>query len=281
MSWNNLILPEAYYQDDAVYIIHADCRLVLPLLPDKSIDLVLTSPPYDNLREYGGQGFQFSDLPSLLYKPLANGGCCVWVIGDQVINGSESGSSFRQAITFMDCGFNLHDTMIYEKNGAAYPANEKSNRYTQIFEYMFVFSKDKPKTVNLINDKPNNWAGWGTFGQNSERQANGTIKKRGKFIVPPFSIRNNIWRINNGYGYSASDDIAYKHPAIFPEQLARDHIISWTNLNDIVLDPMLGSGTTAYCAKKLGRRCIGIEISEEYCAIAAKRCSQSVMRLEL
>lgn len=281
MNWSDLedkgIKP--YYKDNYVFIIHGDCRSVLPLIPDKSIDLVLTSPPYDNLREYGGYTFNYEAVIDSIIPIIGGGSVCVWVVGDSVIDGSESGNSFRQALRFIDKGLLLHDTMIYEKNGATYPANDKSNRYTQIFEYMFVFSNGRPKTLHLLRDKPNAWAGWGTFGQNSERLADGTIKKRGKFIVPQFSIRNNIWRINNGYGYSASDDIAYKHPAIFPEQLARDHIASWTNPDDIVIDIMLGSGTTAYCAKKLNRRCIGIEIEEKYCEIAAKRCCQSVMDL--
>ncbi len=268
-----------YYQDEWVTIYLGDCRLILPELP--KVDLVLTSPPYDDLREYGGDTFDYNVAIDSIIPVIGLGSVCVWVVGDAVIKGSETGSSFRQALRFIDGGLLLHDTMVYEKNGAAYPANDKSNRYTQIFEYMFVFSNGRPKTTNLIKDKPNNWAGSGTFGQNSERQRNGEIKKRGRFIVPSHSIRNNIWRINNGYGYSASDDIAYKHPAIFPEQLARDHIISWTNSGDLVLDPFLGSGTTAYCAKKLNRKCIGIEIEEKYCEIAAKRCSQSVFNLAI
>jgi len=267
-----------YYQDKWVTIYHGDCREILPRL-DVKVDLVLTSPPYDNLREYGGYSFGCEGVIDSIINIMSEGTVCVWVVGDSVIQGSESGNSFRQVLRFIDAGINLHDTMIYEKNGAAYPANDKSNRYTQIFEYMFILVKEKPKTVNLLKDKPNRWAGSGTFGQNSERQRDGTIKKRGESIVPQFSARNNIWRINNGYGYSSSDEIAYKHPAIFPEQLAFDHIASWTNGGDIVLDPMLGSGTTCYCAKKLNRYSIGIEIEEKYCEIAAKRCCQEVMEL--
>jgi len=240
-------------------------------MPDCFIDLTVTSPPYDGLRTYNGYSFPFEDIAKELYRVTKEGGIVVWVVGDETKDGSESGTSFRQALYFMECGFLLHDTMIYEKNGAAYPANDKSNRYSQTFEYMFVFSKGKPKTSNLLRDKPNRWAGSGTFGQNSERKKDGTIKKRGEFIVPEFSYRNNIWRINNGFGYSSKDDIAYKHPAIFPELLAFDHIKTWTNENDLVYDCFMGSGTTAKAAISANRNWIGSEISEEYCQIIEQR----------
>ena len=187
-------MAEPYYQDKWVTIYHGDCREILPELP--AVDLVLTSPPYDDLREYSGKGFDFKTVIDSIIPMLGGGSVCVWVVGDAVIDGSESGNSFRQALRFINGGLSLHDTMIYEKNGAAYPANDKSNRYTQIFEYMFVMSNGKPKTTNLLRDKFNIWAGSGTFGQNSERQRDGEIKKRGKFIVPPYSIRNNIFIFN-------------------------------------------------------------------------------------
>lgn len=238
----------------------------------ESIDLVVTSPPYDSLRNYNGYDFNYQALIIELNRIVKKGGVVVWVVGDAVIKGGESGSSFRQALWFIDVGcFKLHDTMIYEKNGAAYPASAKSNRYSQVFEYMFVFSKGKPKTHNLICDKANKWAGSGTFGQNSERQANGDIKKRGEFIVKDFSPRNNIWKINNGFGYTTKDKYAYEHPAMFPEALARDHIITWSNPGDVVLDPMCGAGTTLKQAKLLGRQYIGIDISPEYIEISKKR----------
>lgn len=239
---------------------------------NESIDLTVTSPPYDNLRKYNGYGlFAVQTIIAELFRVTKKGGVCVWVVGDAVIKGGETGTSFRQALSFIDAGWLLHDTMIYEKNGAAYPASAKSNRYSQVFEYMFIFSKGKPKTHNLICDKPNKWAGFGTFGQNSERQADSSIKKRGKFIVKEFSPRNNIWKINNGYGYTTKDKYAYEHPAMFPEALARDHIITWSNPGDIVLDPMCGAGTTLKQAQLLGRNYIGIDISSEYIEISKKR----------
>jgi len=234
----------------------------------------VTSPPYDGLRNYNGYSFDFESVAKELFRVTKVGGVVVWVVGDATVNGSETGTSYRQALYFMECGFNLHDTMIYEKNGAAYPANDKSNRYSQVFEFMFVFSKGKPKTVNLIRDKQNRWAGSGTFGQNSERKKDGTIEKRGKFVVPEYSFRNNIWKINNGYGYSSQDDIAHKHPAIYPEDLARDHIHTWSNEEDIVYDCFMGSGTTAKMAHLQKRKWIGSEISKEYVELAEKRIWQ-------
>jgi DNA modification methylase len=200
----------------------------------------------------------------------------VWIVGDAVIDGGESGSSFKQALFFQSLGMLIHDTMIYEKNSASYPANDKSNRYTQIFEYMFVFSKGKPKTVNLIKDRKNRYAGMGTFGQNSERQADGELKRRGKFIVQKYGYRNNIFRYNTGMGMSAEEDIAYEHPAIFPEALAADHIHTWSKEGDLVYDPFGGSGTTAKMAHRLKRNWILSEISKEYCEIAHKRIAPTI-----
>ena len=268
-----------YYQDEWVTIYLGDCREIIPELP--KVDLVLTSPPYDNLREYGGYSFDFNTISRMLYEKTLEGGVLVWIVGDATMDGSETGTSFRQALRFMEVGYRLHDTMIYEKAGSAYPSGPSSNRYTQIFEFMFVLSKGPPRVANLIDDKKNRWAGSKHFGVNTERQKDGSLKVGKNKPVKERGVRNNIWRIDVGFGYSASADIAYKHPAIFPERLARDHIISWANSGDLVLDPFLGPGTTAYCAKKLNRKCIGIEIEEKYCEIAAKRCSQSVMRLDI
>lgn len=259
-----------------LYKIHnEDCRETLAKLPPECVDLVVTSPPYDELRMYKGHEWNFEifkEIAEGLSRVLKQGGVIVWVVNDQTINGSESLTSCKQKICFREnCGLNIHDTMIYEKNGAAYPASETSNRYSQVFEYMFVFSKGNPKTVNLLRDKPNRWAGSGTFGQNSERKQDGTLKKRGSFIVPEYSFRENIWRINNGFGYSSKDKIAYEHPAIFPEALAEDHIRSWSNEGDIVYDPFSGSGTTCKVADRLGRAWFGSEIAEEYQSVALRR----------
>lgn len=226
--------------------------------PD-SIDLVVTSPPYDNLREYNGYSFDFEAIASELFRIIKPGGVVVWVVGDATIKGSETGTSFKQALHFISLGFNLHDTMIYEKNSPAYPANRAGNRYTQIFEFMFVFSKGKPQ-ANLICDKANKWAGFKDFG--------GKLKNP----VPEFSPRNNIWKYVTSFN-------GVKHPAPFPLQLALDHITTWSNEGDVVYDPFMGSGTTAVAAIKLNRKWLGSEISQEYADIANERIEQTKVAL--
>lgn len=245
------------------------------LLDSNSIDMVITSPPYDDIRkyksniknksEYDGFSFDFYGLANELYRVMINGGVIVWVVGDAVINGSESGSSFRQALYFKEIGFNLHDTMIYEKNTSSFPAKRSGNRYTQIFEYMFVISKGKPKVSNLICDKENKWAGHTNWGKNTQRNKDNELKQTNKIKpVPDFSPRNNIWKYIVGKGFASTDAIAHKHPAIFPEKLAEDHILTWSNENDIILDPFMGSGTTAKMAILNNRNFIGFDISDEY-----------------
>jgi site-specific DNA-methyltransferase (adenine-specific) len=250
-------------------IINGDSATVLKTLPEKSVDLTITSPPYDNIREYKGYSLNMSEIIKELYRVTKDGGVVVWVVGDATENGSETGTSFRQALEFMGTGFKLHDTMIYEKNTSSFPAKRLGTRYTQIFEYMFVFCKGSVKTAHLICDKPNKWAGHTNWGKNTCRGKDGELKETSDIKpVPDFSPRNNIWRYNVGKGFNSSDEESHQHPAIFPEKLAEDHILSWSNEGDIVLDPFSGSGTTAKMAKKNGRTYIGIEISSEYCSLA-------------
>jgi site-specific DNA-methyltransferase (adenine-specific) len=234
--------------------------------------LTITSPPYDDIRDYNGYNFNdeiLSNIIKQLYRITANGGVVVWIVGDATTNGSESGSSFKQALKFMEAGFKLHDTMIYEKNTSSFPAKRNGNRYTQIFEYMFVFCKGKLKTANLICDKPNKWAGHTNWGKNTNRLKNGELQETSDIKpVPDFSPRNNIWKYNVGKGFNSTDKESHEHPAIFPEKLAEDHILSWSAEGDIVLDPFSGSGTTCKMAKKNGRKYIGIDISKEYCLLA-------------
>lgn len=232
-------------------IFNENCLDTMACMPDGFVDLTVTSPPYDNLREYNGYSFDFEAIAKELYRVTKPDGVVVWVVGDATIKGSESGSSFRQALFFKDCGFKLHDTMIYEKNSPAYPARADSNRYTQIFEYMFVLAKGKAPS-QLICDKPNKWAGHKDF--------SGKLKNP----VPDFSPRNNIWKYTTSFN-------GVKHPAPFPEALARDHILSWSSEGQVVYDPFMGSGTTAVAAKQLGRHYIGSEISVEYCELIADR----------
>lgn len=251
-----------------------DCLEGMKQLQNETVDLVVTSPPYDNIRKYNGFSFNVDDIAKELYRVLKVGGVVVWVVGDQVKNGSETGTSFRQALSFLDNGFKLHDTMIYEKNTSSFPAKRNGNRYTQIFEYMFVFSKGKPKTANLICDKPNKWAGHTNWGKNTQRGVDNDLKETSKIKpVPDFSPRNNIWKYTVGGGFASKDKVAHKHPAIFPEQLAHDHIVSWSSEGDVIMDIFMGSGTTAKMAKLSNRKYIGFEISEEYCKIAEERLS--------
>lgn len=256
-----------------IKLYHGECTEIMRHeVADESIDLVVSSPPYDTLRDYSGYVFDFESIAKQLTRVLKSGGVIVWVVGDEVINRSETGTSFRQALFFKDeCGLNIHDTMVYQKNGAAFPATRTSNRYSQTFEYMFIFSKGPPKTVNLICDKKNTWAGQRTWGQRRWRKKDGSLMKTSNKPVADYSARNNIWRFNTGAGFSSSDKDAFQHPAIFPEKLAEDHIITWSNEGDVVMDPMMGSGTTGAMAKLNDRKFIGIEISEEYFELSKKR----------
>jgi site-specific DNA-methyltransferase (adenine-specific) len=223
-------------------------------LADESVDMVLTSPPYDNLRQYEGFVFPFESIAEELMRIIKPSGVIVWVVGDAVVNGTETGSSFKQALHFMSLGLNLHDTMIFEKNSSTFPARRNSNRYTQIFEYMFIFSKGKP-TANLICDKVNKWAGFKDF--------SGKLKNP----VPDKSPRTNIWKYTTSFN-------GVKHPAPFPIQLAIDHVLTWTQEQELVFDPFMGSGTTAIACMRTNRRYIGSEISSSYCALIEERINK-------
>lgn len=249
---------------------------------DNSIDLTVSSPPYDKLRSYEGKiddttydthySFPFVDMATELFRITKDGGMVVWVVNDQIINGGESGNSFRQALKFQELGFKLYDTMIYHKNGAPFP---ETGRYSQVFEYMFVLLKGKrPNTVNIIKDKPNRWAGSSNFGKSSSRTKEGEIKKGENFVVADKGSRYNVWYINNGAGYTTKDKYAFEHPAMFPESLAEDHILSWSKEGDTIFDPMSGSGTTCKMAKKNNRNFIGIDLNQKYVDIADKRVDE-------
>ena len=248
-------------------LIQGDCLEKMKDIPDNSVDLTVTSPPYDNLRTYNGYVFDFEGIAKELYRVTKTGGVVVWVVGDATINGSETGSSFKQALYFKEVGFRLHDTMIFEKDSFQKPNH---NRYWSCFEYMFVFSKGTPKTTHMIADRVNSQRGK-TVSSKTVRNADGTTSKRNPVVIADFGKRKNIWAYSTGYGKGTTDKCAYKHPAMFPEQLAHDHIISWSNEGDTVLDPMMGSGTTGKMAKILNRKFIGIEISTEYFNIATRR----------
>jgi len=257
-------------------IICGDHIEVLGRFDADSIDLTVTSPPYDNLRDYEGYSFDFKKLGHELYRIIKPGGVVVWVVGDSTINGSETGSSFKQALYFKEIGFNLHDTMIYKSHKP--PLTH--NRYEQEFEYMFVFSKGKPITFNPSKRK-NIYAGCSNKSSKYRHDGKETKDMHTPGYTAEVSISGNVWFYITGMNKTTQDKEAYQHPAIFPENLARDHILSWSNEGDVVLDPMCGSGTTCKMAYRYKRKFIGIDISEKYCRIAQQRMKDEMSQLTL
>lgn len=261
-----------------MFILYNEDNLkVLKEMAENNVDCIITSPPYDDIRNYENTlnwNYEiFQELAKQLYKVLKPGGVCVWVVADSTINGSETGNSFRQALYFKEIGFNLHDTMIYAKHNPT-PNTGGGTRYQQSFEYMFVFSKGKPKTVNLLLEPRRNECN----DKRTFRIRKFNRNKQGEFAqqehlheIKENVPRSNIWTYKVGLYNTTSDKIAFEHPAIFPEQLAKDHILTWTNENDIVLDPFMGSGTVGKMCKELNRTFIGIEIVEKYYNIAGER----------
>ena len=249
-----------------------DCLVTMGKMPDAFIDLTITSPPYDDMRSYDGNNIvQFQKIAAELYRVTKLGGVAVWVIGDQTIKGNESGTSFEHALYFKEVGFSLFDTMIYLKPPRGAVGNNKT--YWQSFEYMFVLAKGTPKTINLICDRPNKEA---RAGDNStKRLRDGTLLKQQREGYEKFGRRTNVWEYAIGKGHSTKDNIAFEHPAIFPEALARDHILSWSDKDGLIYDPFMGSGTTAKMAELAGRQWIGSEINKDYCKIARKRIADA------
>lgn len=253
---------------DAVLLL-GDCLEILPTLP--KVDAVITSPPYDNLREYGGHSWDFGGVSLCLSESIKDGGVIIWVVGDAVVDGSETGSSFTQALRFKQLGLRLHDTMIYWKN--AFPFPDKS-RYSQCFEYMFVLSKGAPKTTNIMR-VPTVKENRIVSKASSYRKSDGTVAPMKYETGKDDRNAENIWIYEVGFGKSASDTVAYQHPAIFPERLAYDHAQSWTTNGDEILDPFMGSGTTGVACANLGRKFIGIEIEPKYFDIACERITNA------
>jgi len=255
----------------ACRLILGDCLEVMPTLG--KVDMVCTSPPYDNLRDYG-DGFEGVDclaVISEIAELLQIGGVCMWNVADATVNGSETGSSFRQALHAVECGLNLHDTMIYIKGNVNFP---ESVRYFSGHEYMFVFSKGPPKHFNPIMDRPNKWAG--TVMHGTDRQVDGSTKAisgKGKQIKP-FGMRFNWWRLKNNNNPTS-------HPAPMPSQMAHDHTFSWSQPGETILDPFMGSGTTLVACAKMGRKGIGIELDPDYFEIACKRVEDAYRQADL
>ena len=255
---------------DGYSLYQGDCLEVMASLPDGGVDLVVTSPPYDNLRTYNQDELRWDEtiwkgVLDNIYRLLKDGGVCVWVVADATIKGSETGTSFKQALYAKEVGFNLHDTMIYQKANSG-GARGSRNAYWQGFEYMFVLSRGVP-SINPIEDRPNAKAGQ-TYRGGGRRNKDGSVAPTKTLVTPEFGRRTNIWK----YAVGGTD---LGHPAVFPQQLAHDHIISWSNEGDVVFDPFLGSGTTGVAAMNTGRKFIGIELDPGYFDIAVKRIQRA------
>ena len=249
-------------------IYNEDCLTTMSGMPDNFVEFIITSPPYDDLRNYKGYKFEFEKIAFELYRILKVGGVLIWVVGDKTENGSETGTSFKQALFFKEkVGFNIHDTMIYYKNN---PMPTTGDRYHQHFEYMFALSKTSPQTFNAIKEDTKykgmaNMKNRGETGSLDYKKVERTSEKK----------IGNVFFYSIGGGISTKDKIAYQHPAIFPEQLVYDQIITWTNESDLVYDPFMGSGTTAKIASLTNRRWLGSEISKDYVAIAEQRLKEN------
>lgn len=245
-------------------IYNYDCVEFMESMDENYVDLTVTSPPYDNLRNYNGYRFDFERIAQSLYRVTKKGGIVVWVVNDKISKGNRTLTSFKQALYFQACGFNVHDVMIYRKKNTPFM---RSNAYTNCYELMFVFSKGKPNTFNPLTEKT---VRQGLAMVVHHKGADAVNKKVLKELKAE-KTKTNIWDYAVGLGGSTNDKEAFRHPAIFPEKLAEDHIVSWSNAGDLVFDPMCGSGTTCKMARRHSRRYIGCDISIEYVEIARKR----------
>lgn len=241
-------------------LFNENCLDTMNKMQSDSIDLVVTSPPYDNLRHYNGYSFDFASISKELVRVIKPGGVIVWVVGDQTIKGSESGTSFRQALQFMDNGLNLHDTMIWQKTNPM--PKVKTKRYFDCFEYMFVLSKGQPKTFNPIMQATKQ--GGKIYNSTTKQITGGKDRIHKTFVLNSERYKDNIWPIAVAQNKTG-------HSAVFPLQLATDHVITWSNPGDLVYDPFMGSGTTAIAAIRSGRAWVGSEISSEYAHLANQR----------
>jgi len=255
-----------YFEAENCKIYNADCLDYLRTLPDESLKFIITSPPYDDLRNYNGYSFDFENVARELSRVLADGGVIIWNVSDATVGGSETGTSMRQALFFMSCGLRLHDTMIYEKQNPM-PASRSSKRYHQAWEYIFCFSKGTPETFNPFMVP----AKYGHVEANMKHRGKDGKLEYVKTKRNSHTKIRNIFTYTVGGGHSTSDKEAYGHPALMPEKLAEDQILTWTNPRDTVFDPFNGAGTSGKMAVKNGRHYIGTEISPGYCDLSVTR----------
>ena len=257
-------MPKAEMAIEPQQIYHEHCLETMARMPDGLLDMTVTSPPYDDLRDYNGYHFTVEDIAAELFRTTKPGGVVIWVVGDRTVKGSESLSSFKNAIAFNDAGFRVHDTMIYGKNNPI--PSDCGRRYRQAFEYIFCFSKGTPKTFNPLMQEIAQRKSFRSF----RITRSGRNDLEHDHVAPKHRKRNNIFFYNVGVS-SSRDKVAFRHPAIFPEELVNDQIMTWSNKGDLVYDCFMGSGTTAKVAHLLERRWIGSEISKEYVDLAAER----------
>jgi len=269
MVVNTRPLDSGYVKLNSVY--HADCVAFMESMEPESVDLTVTSPPYDELRNYNGYHFDFENIARGLFRVTKRGGVVVWVVGDKIKNGDRTLTSFKQALFFQSVGFNVHDVMIYKKKNTPFM---RTNAYTNCYEFMFVFSKGSPKTFNPLKTKT---ARQGFEMMPFNKGADG-VNRKTLGELKSEKTKTNIWEYATGLGGTTSDRIAFKHPAVYPEKLAEDHIISWTNPGDVVFDPMCGSGTTCKMALKNNRSLMGCDISKEYVDLTNERLSKAIQR---
>ena len=261
--------------NENIKLYNGDCLDIMKTFESEIIDLTVTSPPYDNLRTYDGSlndwSFgKFQEIAKELFRITKQCGVVVWIVGDATIKGSETGTSFKQALYFKEIGFNLHDTMIYIKDVCPFP---DTNRYYQNFEYMFVFSKGKPKTTNLLKDRVNKSFGRKVSGTSRNKDGSTSPKECLDNEIKEYGIRFNSWLVSDGKRQGL-------HPAPFPERLANDHIVSWSNKGNTVFDPFTGSGTTGKMSVLNNREFIGIERVKNYFDIAEKRIKEASEKKE-
>jgi site-specific DNA-methyltransferase (adenine-specific) len=256
-------------------IVLGDCVAGMRGLPAEFVPLTVTSPPYGGLRTYGGHAeWDFMAVARELYRITVPGGVVVWVVQEEIIDGAESGESSRQRLAFADIGFRLHHTMVMAKTGGH---QHSPRRYGRPLEYAFVLSKGRPRHVLLLRDKPNKEAG--RVGRYMNRRADGSFRPKKPSTVHPYGLRSSVWSYSTGRFKTAKEGYAFGHPALMPEQMAEDHILSWSRIGDLVFDPFAGAGTTLKMALLNHRRYLGFEVNPEYVGIARRRLQEAEAKL--
>ncbi len=257
-------------------IIHGDNVTGMRGLPDAFVHLTVTSPPYDDLRTYAGHSrWDFAGVARELHRITAPGGTVVWVVQEQIVNGSETGESSRQRLAFLDLGFRLHHTMVMGKSGGH---QHSSNRYGRPLEYAFVLSKGAPRYFCPLRDKPNKEKGRMKVFTN--RLPDGSFPRSRRRKTNPFGIRPAVWTYATGRNVTTKDGYALAaHPALMPERMAQDHIRSWSKVGDLVFDPFAGVGTTLKMARLNFRHYLGFEANPEYVEVATRRLAEADARI--